>query len=168
MTSPRFMASKASLISSSLMRRVIMRVEVELAVLPEAQELVEVGAHVGGAVVRADEVLLGEEQLEGREVHELVELADAHDAGRAAAADGVVGGPHGDGEADGLEGVVEAVAAGEAGLQAVDLVGLAGVGGAEGAWPSSSFPSFRSTATITEAPATLAPMMQEMPTPPQP
>src|SRR5688572_18415043 len=39
-------------------------VEVEGAVLPEAEELVEVGADVGRPVVGADEVLLGEEQLE--------------------------------------------------------------------------------------------------------
>ena len=92
--------------------------EVELPAPPEAQETVEVGAHVGGAVEGAFEVLLVEEELERVELHELVHAPDAHHDHVAPTPGGVERGADGDGMADGLEGVVEAGAARELTLRA--------------------------------------------------
>ena len=68
MISPCFMASKASWALEMSMRREIMPVEVEAARLPQADEAVELGAHVGRAVVGAEELLLHEEELEAVEL----------------------------------------------------------------------------------------------------
>ena len=66
--------------------------EVELALLPQPQESRVVDPHVGAAVQRAHQLLLGEEQLERGELDLLLHAADAHHHGGSAAAHGVVGG----------------------------------------------------------------------------
>ena len=72
------------------------------------------------------------------------------------------------GVADGLEGVVEAVAAGELVLDSEASPSGVVPWVAPRRLASSSLDSRRSTATISAAPATRAPWMAEMPTPPQP
>src|SRR5262245_8123517 len=59
--------------------------EVELAVLPEAEEAREVDPDVGAAVHRALQVLLLEEELERAELHHLLHPAHADDHRRTAA-----------------------------------------------------------------------------------
>ena len=109
--------------------------QVETPRFVEAQEAVEVGPHVSPAVHGADQGLLGEEHLKGRELEGLVHSAHANDATSTPATGHVEGLPHSGRHADALQGEVETLPGGDLGQRCREVIGKYAVGGAEGLGP---------------------------------